>query len=1359
MTEEGGGKDGKRAREWRGRERGNDERKTPKTPKKQCKSTQKPPISGGGGAQTAHYALQYPLRLLRGIAAREQGVYPCSACASSRPGSPLSLHWRRCSPSRPQRLPPPPTTAQEPDGVPERLTLNLELLDDSDGYVQAGSTISIRGQVRLQAGSTDDLQLSAGDLRLTADQAWEQNDRARLPLNDQRLIAAAIHGPPSSEATASGDHSGNGQELRVIAYDGKTAVARTRGHRLFVFNTETGTQLANLSFPPQSGNRCIPRFDGASTCVNAARTSEVDWGWGRQSDDDLGGAVAIWQEDDDTAWLFIGAHRAQQYADATNNPYTWNRVGALFIYEVNYQPATPTINLRRRIPGVGPNWRAQGFTFSEMKSKGIQTSIGQDNMLWYGSAVAVSADGSTLAVGAPLAHDVGAVYVYDRPSGGWGAALGWNDAVRVEPVAIPAWGNNASHHPFQPQATGRTGARTDCDAYCSRVSSYSGDVVDGNNQAGGARFGAQVALSGDGSVLAVSAPFKRWASDTPGGSGAFRGTPAAHGEVLIFTEPAGGWSAVPNYKTGRSHLAWNANAASFDPTLHYGTGPNKRVNEPTWTFSFPWNNQQAYLLGQKLALSDDGTVLAANDRINDAVNLFEVDSPEDWANGPTAPTAQLTGVTDGGLAGEIGFSPDGLAFAIGDPTHNSNQGRVLVFERPFTPDGSWDGDWESADAADAEVLLAPTGQRVANDRFGRSLAWGSTDPDAPRLASLAVNAAEAANNGGSQVGPGRFWTVSRNGPLDCPLTTSTDTEGTTTRTTVCAIDLGDASIVIPTGTPDGPFTISGSVTLRYGNDADGQPLTVTRTANIELQIGDVQEVAKVRMDFAVNDGGTPNDVRDDRPYPSELSASGASTVLRLQILNEHDKASAAGSVASVIVTANAGSLSTDFGGGCVAGGGGVSCRLDASLLGPDNADNIPITLTHPGREGTARISALVIATDGMSYESEPQEVVLAGTPRELEIAEPAVDLLNIDTPDSGADKDDRDVLTLTVTAMDRIGNPVRAANRNYSYRITGPDDKRVASSKIAVEWPIRGGPNCVNAPDVRNPGGATIATYTGTGTTASSYVDGRATVAICLWDGTRWRAYLHGSGDEDFTITTGARIWSVAPSELLRELVLTADNQPQIRLNVNAAATAALASGEYTLEVRQAGLPWVSQTIRLAGVPAAISFAPLDAPMPNQRFTVTAAVNDADGNPVPNGTPIEWSAVQPTGGATLVRLGADLTTTDGAATSTWLAATPGSAWVRAESGAQQQLLPVATAVRQVAPLDLLSRGAAPGFGVWLGTEPILASELVTGVEGVNGVSVLRTNPSRWLTYAVDNGQLRQGSLDYPINPGAVYWLE
>ena len=495
---------------------------------------------------------------------------------------------------------------------------------------------------------------------------------------------------------------------------------------------------------------------------------------------------------------------------------------------------------------------------------------------------------------------------------------------------------------------------------------------------------------------------------------------------------------------------------------------------------------------------------------------------------------------------------------------------------------------------------------------------------------------------------------------------------------------------------------------------------------------------------------------------ARLSLRGSSTVLRLQILNELEKASAAGSVASVIVTATAGTLSTEFGSGCAAGGGGATCRLDASAVGATNADNIPITLTHPGREGTARISVLVIATDGSSHESEQREVVLAGAPRALGVSEPSVALLNIDTPDSGADKDDRDVVTLTVTATDRLGSPVRAADRSYSYRITGPDDKRVAASKIAVQWPIRGGATCTNPPTVTEPRGATRVAYTGAGTTCvgaqrrDKITSGSASGTIVRREGSRFLAWE--TGDADITIAKDAVLWLMWDG-LTRSAALTANGQPQIRLDVNAAASAPLASGEYTLEVRQAALPWTSTTFRLAGAPAAITVSgPDSTPALNERFTLTASIVDADGGAVPDGTPVEWSAVAG-GSATLVRVGADLVTTGGAASSTWLAASSGGAFVSVKAGAQQQLHPLTFAAPQVSLVESMSNGAGPGFGIWLGRASVQAADLVAGVEGVDAIHTLRSLPSRWVTYAVDDGVLRYGSVNHEIQPGDIYWVE
>ncbi len=1248
--------------------------------------------------------------------------------------------------------------------------------------MQAGSTITVRGQVRLEAGP-EELSISAGALRLSADQSWETNDRARLGLSDQNLLASLEQ---SGEITAyevqpvAGNPLSDNEMLRVLAWDGDTVIGRSGpgnpgggdDNTIYIFSASTGEQVGGIQNHRwhSNGNSCAIWLPGpSSSCVIDANQG---WSWGRANDDNTGSTVAVWHEDADTAWLFVSMNRLTYRSAGTGvwwDGYQFQDVGTMHIYEIDYSTDPATISHRRRI--------YMPSTLDYVFSKATFTIAGGASaMAHYGSSVAISADGSTLAVGARRMHDVGAVYVYTRPAGGWGASLGWNDGVRVSPVVIPAWGghptdqggpaNQANRRPFEPQSTTDGDGATECDAYCRSVSSYVGDVDHGSTVAH-ADFGYYVALSADGSVLAVSAPSKRFASDRTAGPGRFRGGNSLprQGELLVFLEPSGGWSSVPNYKTGRTELGWDDDASSFSQSSHHNVGPDKRVHGADWTFSFDWNDAQNHYLGERLALSQDGTTLAASDRHNNAVQIFQVDSPSGWAAGPSTPRATLTGVEDGGRWGGFGFNVDGDRLALGDPTYDSGQGRVLLFDR------AGDGSWDSAAAGEAEALLPPTNYQRNNERYGRSLAWNLTT--GPR--ALAVGAGESTNvvGGGAAVGPGRLWTLDV--PLECPISERTDADGTT-RTSVCAVDLGDTTVVIPKGTPEGPFTISGAVTLVYGEDADGQPLSVQRTADLELRIGTVQEVAHVRLDFANDDRGTPNDVTDDRPQPSALSLRGSSTVLRLQILNELEKASAAGSVASVIVTATAGTLSTEFGSGCAVGGGGATCRLDASAVSASNADNIPITLTHPGREGTARISVLVIATDGSSHESERREVVLAGAPRALGVSEPSVALLNIDTPDSGADKDDRDVVTLTVTATDRLGSPVRAADRSYSYRITGPDDKRVAASKIAVQWPIP--ITCATVPGSTGDQPAVVSTgrgggfsaYLGTApTTASALLaaigagnaelsSANADDALCLWDTDRrhWRPYEPGAGDADFTIEQGAILW-LAEGALTRSGL---DNgQPQIRLDVNAAASAPLASGEYTLEVRQAALPWTSTTFRLAGAPAAITVSgPETTPALNERFTLTASIVDADGGAVPDGTPVEWSAVAG-GSATLVRVGAELTTTGGEASSTWLAASPGGAFVSVKAGAQQQLHPLTFAAPQVSLVESMSNGAGPGFGIWLGRASVQAADLVAGVEGVDAIHTLRSLPSRWVTYAVDDGVLRYGSVNHEIQPGDIYWVE
>ncbi len=1184
-----------------------------------------------------------------------------------------------------------PAGAQAPVAVPPGLEFQLQLVDDSDNIVQADSTISVNARLRLEPRS-ELLRIASGTLQMSGWHRWEANDRSRLAVGAQGLLPAIEAGGEITAYTNAGltNPLGNGQMLRVLAWDGDTIAGRagpgnSGDNHIYVFRASTGGQVGRIGEPgPRSaGNTpCLaPRY---GYCIvdntNPARTA----GWGRGSNDHTGSAVAVWQEDEDTAWLFAGS----SYTNIDSGVHALRQGGALYIYEIDYSGASATVTQRRVIYAPANDLRSRG------------TWIGNDdsNMAYYGAAVAISADGSTLAVGARRMHDVGAVYVYTRPSGGWGAALGWNDAVRVSPVVIPAWGsaNAPSQRPFEPQSSTDGDGGSECDAYCRSVSSYIGDV-DERNMIGPAEFGAYVALSADGSVLAVSAPRKRFASDRTAGLERFRGglSLASHGELLVFLEPAGGWSAVPNYKTGRSEIGYNGSAANFDPDDHYNTGPDKRVNAPDWSFSFDWSDTQNHWLGERLALSPDGTTLAASDRHNDAVQMFQVDSPGGWASGPSAPSATLTGVEDGGRWGGFGFSSDGARFALTDPTHSSNQGRLLLYRRPA------DGSWADAGAADANEWLAPmepTDRRVANGLYGRSLAWNLND-----RTGLAVGAGEAENLGGNSIGPGRLWT----------LAMLPDCYGEESRTTVvdgvtyCHLDLNlgsDSSIVIPAGTPDGAFTISGNVSVVYGADTEGESLSVQRRATLEVQIGDVLEVAELKLERATDDRGTAA-TEDDVLFPDQV-ARGETTTLLVQVLNENGKAAGTNSVNLVSVQTTVGELSTSIGGSCRGGNGTKSCIIEGSSLTGGNSDKILVTLRHAGTAGTASVTARAISRQGEQAAAGPLSIALTGAPTALNIAAPGSGLLGVDTTDAAADVDERDVdnrdqLTLAVTATDERGAKV-AVPTGGSQRawLTGPDGSRVTEG-VAISYPL-----------------------------------------------------LDSEG----------------------EPALDAERNRQVRVNVNRAATQALANGEYTLTVRAGGLT-AERTIVVSGAAAAVALSePSPAPQIRQSFTVVATVTDANGAAVPNGTSVHWDE-RTIGDETtmLVQTSQQSTTTDGTAEASYLIVSPGAAVVTVTAdGARTSAGGVAGGVSNVIRIAVADPAAAaaaaqpvrladqlsattPGAPTsWLGVASVTASALLDALDGVN--RILLWQYGRWLSYAVVDGREIPGSYDFVAQPGAVLWL-
>jgi hypothetical protein len=273
---------------------------------------------------------------------------------------------------------------------------------------------------------------------------------------------------------------------------------------------------------------------------------------------------------------------------------------------------------------------------------------------WFGYAVALAGDGNTLAVGAPMQDfgkvtDIGGVYLFTRDptSGGWSQhstqhpSLGLGDQAgrsvalssdgRTLAVGVEFEDSNATT--IDGDATDNSAADSGAvyilslgdtgwvkQAYIKSSLNFDGD-----------KFGADVALSGDGNTLAVGAPYQ----DT-------EATDA--GNVYIFSRAGNSWSEtnrifVFDNRDDRfgEHLALSADGSTLavgssfedsNATTINGDGSNDSAADAGAAYIFVANattgwakwSQQAYIkalnaeagdwFGSDLALSADGNILA-----------------------------------------------------------------------------------------------------------------------------------------------------------------------------------------------------------------------------------------------------------------------------------------------------------------------------------------------------------------------------------------------------------------------------------------------------------------------------------------------------------------------------------------------------------------------------------------------------------------------------------------------------------------------------------------------------------------------------------------------------------------------------
>jgi hypothetical protein len=433
---------------------------------------------------------------------------------------------------------------------------------------------------------------------------------------------------------------------------------------------------------------------------------------------------------------------------------------------------------------------------------------------WFGTSVALSADGTTLAVGAygedssatgiggdeadNSAGASGAVYLFSNASGSWAQTaylkasntgayddFGYSLALSADgaTLAVGAPEEDSS-------ATGIGGDEADNSANASGAvylfSNSSGSwaqtaYVKASNTDAGDLFGRSVALTADGTTLAVGAPWEDSSATGFGGDEADN-TATQSGAVYLFSNTSGSWAQSAYLKASNTdagdwfgyHLALSADGATLAVGA-YGedssaTGINGDETDNTATnsgavylFSNTSGNwsQTAYLkasntdagdaFGYHLALLADGATLAVGAPWEDSsatgIGGNEADNTADYSgavylfsnsSGSWVQSAYVKASnTDAGdlFGRSVALSADGATLAVeapyeessatginGDEADNtaSESGAVYLFSNGS---GSW-----------AQTAYLKASNTDALDWFGDSLALSADG------ATLAVGA-------------------------------------------------------------------------------------------------------------------------------------------------------------------------------------------------------------------------------------------------------------------------------------------------------------------------------------------------------------------------------------------------------------------------------------------------------------------------------------------------------------------------------------------------------------------------------------------------------------------------------------------
>ncbi len=359
------------------------------------------------------------------------------------------------------------------------------------------------------------------------------------------------------------------------------------------------------------------------------------------------------------------------------------------------------------------------------------TGVGDD----FGASVAVS--GNTLVVGAPLASNVGAAYVYIATNGDWTnltlaatltppagqSGFGYPVAISGDTIVVGDSGpTQAAAYVFVNPA-GNATPTAELSTSVVSGGSITGIGIEGGTIVLGMPFALGVP-HGEGAAFVYVEPSTGWASMTQtaellskdentffGWSAAISGRAIVvgatevtvggveQGAAYLFLEPAAGWSGIRG------------------PTTEFEASNGTRKAEFGYSTS---------VSGETVAVgAPDETVGSSQDE--GAVYVFTRPSTG-WPKTMTE-TAELS--LSGAKAGsELGWSLvlSGMTLVAGAPFEHTGQGFVYVFSEPS-------GGWQNS--AQAEQLAASDDS--SNDYFGYSVAIGGGVIAAGAVESLDVS--------------------------------------------------------------------------------------------------------------------------------------------------------------------------------------------------------------------------------------------------------------------------------------------------------------------------------------------------------------------------------------------------------------------------------------------------------------------------------------------------------------------------------------------------------------------------------------------------------------------------------------------